>query len=386
MKHRIAARLLATAISASLVVTPVHAKSAGSLQDLVGIRASAGESALQSRGFEFAKAGGDTADSRSTYWWNNSKDDCILVRTSDGRYVAISDASASDCGKSGGGSGAAVAAGVIGAAVLGAILLSRKDRNKPSSEGGYQQEWQQVEVYNLQTGSLRIFDSPSTNARVRTEVPAGTLLRNYGCEDYNGESWCEVSTINYRTRGWARDRYLRPAYGSGHYPDYGNTGGDMVQVYGVSNALTIASDPSKNSYIVGRVNAGTTLRKSGCEYVNGEQWCRVATLDGRMHGWARERYLRPAGSSGGYYPGQGSGGYYPGPGSGDMVQVYGVSGSLKITSEPNRNAYTVLRVSRGTTLRRSGCEYVGGENWCRVSTIDGRTQGWARERYLRPSY
>jgi len=69
-----------------------------------------------------------------------------------------------------------------------------------------------------------------------------------------------------------------------------------------------------------------------------------------------------------------------------MVQVYGVSGSLKITSEPNRNAYTVLRVSRGTTLRRSGCEYVGGENWCRVSTIDGRTQGWARERYLRPSY
>jgi hypothetical protein len=385
MKHRIAARLLATAITTSLVVTPVHAKSAGSLQDLVGIRASAGESALQARGFEFAKAGGDTADSRSTYWWNKDRDDCILVRTSDGRYVAINDASASDCGKSGGGSGAAIAAGVLGAAVLGAILMSRKDRNRPS-EGGYQQEWQQVEVYNLQTGSLRIFDSPSTNARVRTEVPAGTLLRNYGCEDYNGESWCEVSTINYRTRGWARDRYLRPAYGSGHYPDYGNTGGDMVQVYGVSNALTIASDPSKNSYIVGRVNTGTTLRKSGCEYVNGEQWCRVATLDGRMHGWARERYLRPAGSGGGYYPGQDSGGYYPGPGSGDMVQVYGVSGALKITSEPNRNAYTVLRVSRGTTLRRSGCEYVGGENWCRVSTIDSRTQGWARERYLRPSY
>jgi hypothetical protein len=157
----------------------------------------------------------------------------------------------------------------------------------------------------------------------------------------------------------------------------------MVEVYGVSNSLTIASDPTKNSYIVGRVNAGTTLRKSGCEYANGEQWCRVSTLDWRMQGWARERYLRPVGSGGGNYPG--SGGYYPGVGSGDMVEVYGVSSSLKITSEPTKNGYTVLRVSRGTALRRSGCEYVGGENWCRVSTIDGRTQGWARERYLRPT-
>jgi len=59
---------------------------------------------------------------------------------------------------------------------------------------------------------------------------AGTLLRKYGCDDYNGKSWCEMSTLNYRSRGWARDRYLRPAYGSSHYPDYGNTGGDMIQV------------------------------------------------------------------------------------------------------------------------------------------------------------
>lgn len=385
MINNLTSRIVASTVIASLVATPVLAKSADSLRDLVGVKGSSGEMELKARGFEFAKAGGSSGNSVTTYWWNDSRKDCVKVETSDGRYVSITDASNGDCGK-GSGSGAAVAAGVIGAAVLGAILLSRKDKNRPGNDSGYQQEWQQVEVYNLQTGSLRIFDSPSTGARVRDEVPAGTLLRNYGCEDYNGESWCEVSTLNYRSRGWARDRYLRPAYGSGNYPDYGNSNGDMVEVYGVSNALTIASDPTKNSYIVGRVNAGTTLRKSGCEYANGEQWCRVSTLDWRMQGWARERYLRPVGSGGGYYPGQGSGGYYPGPGNGEMVQVYGVSDSLKITSEPNRNGYTVLRVNRGTTLRRSGCEYINGENWCRVSTIDGRTQGWARERYLRLQY
>ena len=123
--------------------------------------------------------------------------------------------------------GTAIAAAAIGAVALGAILLSRKDRNK-NNEHGYQQDWQQVEVYNLQSGTLRIFASPNKNARVRDEVGTGTLLRNYGCDAYNGEIWCEVSTINYRTRGWARDRYLRPSYGSGDYPDYGYRLGEAI--------------------------------------------------------------------------------------------------------------------------------------------------------------
>lgn len=289
MKHSLSARMLAASVSASLIATPVSAKSADSLQDLVGIRASAGESALQARGFEFAKAGDDTADSRSTYWWNRSRDDCIMVRTADGRYVEIRNSSDSDCSKGSGGSGGAIAAGVIGAAVLGAILLSRKDRNKPT-DGGYQHDWQQVEVYNLQSGSMRIFDSPSTNARVRAQVRAGTILRNYGCDQYGGESWCEVATINGRTTGWARDRYLRPAYGEDQYPGWGNE--RMVEVYGVSDALTILHSPSKNDYTVGRVSAGTRLRQFECRRSGGEEWCRVSTIDRRLHGWARARYLR----------------------------------------------------------------------------------------------
>ncbi len=380
MNNSMTGRIVASAVIASLIVTPALAKSADTLRDLVGASGAGGESQLTARGFEHVRTT-EQSNTKTSYWWNGSRNDCIEVRTFDGRYTAIRDVAASDCGKKTG-NGAAVAAGVVGALAIGALLLSRKNKNSNNNYGdsGYQQDWQQVEVHNLQSGSLRIFDSPSTSAYVRREVGAGTLLRNYGCDNYNSELWCEVSTLDNRARGWARDRYLRPAYGSGHYPEYGDNRDNLVEVYGVSSALTIASDPTKNSYIVGRVNSGTTLRKSGCEYANGEQWCRVSTLDWRMQGWARERYLRQVGSGG-----AGGGGYYPSPGTGDMVEVYGVSGGLKITSGPSKNDYTVLRVSRGTTLRRTGCEYVNGENWCRVSTIDGRAQGWARERYLRLS-
>lgn len=369
-------RIVASAVIASLVATPALAKSADTLQDLVGAHAAGGETQLRSRGFEHVSTTED-GNRKLAYWWNGNRNDCIEVRTFDGRYTAIADVAASDCGKKSGVSGAAVTAGVIGAAVLGAILLSRKDRNKgTANDSGYQHDTQQVEVYNLQSGSLRIFDTPSTSANVRGEVGAGTLLRNYGCDTYNGESWCEVATLDNRTRGWARDRYLRPSYGAGHYPEYGDHRGDLVQVYGVSNALTITSDPSRNSYVVGQVNAGTTLRREGCEMANGEQWCRVSTLDGRMHGWARERYLRPTGTAG-QLPEYG--------GAGDLVEVQGASGALKILAGPSRKEAIVGRVNRGTTLRKSACEYANGEQWCRVSTLDGRISGWARERYLRPT-
>jgi len=193
---------------------------------------------------------------------------------------------------------------------------------------------------------------------VRREVAEGTQLRNYGRDEYGGESWCEVSTLDYRTRGWARDRYLRPAYGAGHYPGHGSgTRGDLVEVYGVNNALTIASQPSKSSYVVGRVNAGTTLRREGCEMANGEEWCRVSTLDGRMHGWARERYLRSTGSDGGFNPGYGN------PMMGSISGIQGMNAVRAIDELRARDSRTsipshrVARSTRSTTIARHGCAY-----------------------------
>ena len=374
MKAVFKSRAVAASVMLAMVATPVLAKSASSLQDLVGANGAGGESQLRARGFEFAKAGDGTSTSKVSYYWNEADKDCVRVETYDGRYTSIRDASHGDCGKGSGNAGA-IAAGAIGAAVIGAILLSRKDKNRPN-DNGYQHDWQQVEAYNLQSGSLRIFVSPDKNSRVRRDVPEGTQLRNYGCDEYYGESWCEVATLDNRTRGWARDRYLRPSYGNGYYPGQGPgyDRNDIVEVYGVSNALTISSTPDKNGYIVGRINRGAQLRKLDCQYSGGEQWCRVTTLDGRMYGWARERYLRPVGSAG-QLPEYG--------GSGDLVEVVGVSGALTITSDPTRSSYTVGRVSRGTSLRRQGCQYSDGEQWCRVSTLDNRISGWARERYLR---
>ena len=344
MKVNFATKLVSSCTAIAMATTPVLAASADNLRDLVGARGSSGEAELQSRGFEFAKSGGSSGNSVTSYWWNESRKDCVKVETTEGHYSSISDASNGDCGK-GGGSGGAIAAGVLGAAVLGAILLSRKDKNK-NNDQGYQHDWQQVEAYNLQSGTLRIFVNPDKNARVRREVPEGTQLRNYGCDDYNGESWCEVSTLDYRSRGWARDRYLRPSYGDGYNPGPGYDRNEIVEVYGVSNALTISSTPSKNGYVVGRINRGAQLRKLDCQNSGGEQWCRVTTLDGRMYGWARERYLRPV-SGGGYYPGG------PGYGGGQMGSIYGIqgmTGTRAFDELRNRGFENVDSFSSGRTL------------------------------------
>ncbi|MCB2077288.1 MAG: hypothetical protein KDE55_06265 [Novosphingobium sp.] len=382
-------RTTASLIALSLTITPAMAKSADDMQDLVGARAGQAEGTLTARGWTYAD--GDKSGSEAhAYWWNASRKDCIKVTTRDGRYAAIEDASDKDCGKKSGSGGAVAAAAVVGAVALGALLLTRKDKdkNKNDSDYDYEQGWQQVEAYNLQSGTLRIFAGPSTNEYVRGRVSEGTRLRNMGCDEYSGESWCEVQTMNGRTTGWARDKYLRVTdYGSGG--GWGGGGGgwgnnnQMVEVYNLqSGRLKITSGPSKNDYVVGSVREGATLRKSGCQSAEGEQWCHVATPDRRLNGGARERYLRPASGYPGSGGGWGGGGNWGG--NRDLVEVYNLqTGTLNITSGPSKSDYVVGRVGSGTTLRRQGCETAEGESWCRVTTMDGRISGWARERYLR---
>lgn len=316
-----ARRLIAGAVSAALVSTPVLAEKAKNLSNLVGIRASSGESELQSRGFSHVKTE-ENGSTKVSYWWHAGDKNCIKVDTWDGRYTAIVDASDSDCGHKSGSGAAVGAAAVIGAVAIGALLLSRKDKNRPNNDG-YQQDWQQVQATDTQSGSVRVFANPDKNARVVYSVNEGAMLRNYGCENYNGESWCEVTRPNGTSRGWARDRYLRVVSGPGYNPpgSGGGWNGDMVEVYGLkSGTLNITESPNKNAYVVGRVNSGTMLRKSYCQQSGGESWCQVSTTNGYMHGWARERYLRSA-SAGQLpsYPGGGSGAWEPRVETGDLV-------------------------------------------------------------------
>lgn len=342
MKTGFASRLLATTICAAMIVTPAMARKAGTLTDLVGAKGAGGQTQLEERGFEHVRTEeGDS--SKTSYWWHAGDKNCIRVVTYDGRYSSITDVSDSDCGHKSGGSGVAIAAAAIGAVALGALLLSRKGKNR--NDGGYQQDWQQVEAYNLQSGRLRIFNNPSKNARVRGEVGEGILLRNYGCDQYEGESWCEVTTMDNRTRGWARDRYLRVSDTSaGHLPSYGSGSGELVEVYNLqSGTLKINSEPLKDSYVVGRVNSGTTLRRTGCQQSGGENWCHVTTLDGRMNGWARERYLRSSGSAG-HYPSYG-GGY-----AGSISGIEGMNGVEAFDELRSRGFENVDSFTSGNTL------------------------------------
>lgn len=76
------------------------------LQDLVGARASSGESALRSRGYTWVRAEPSGGDSYA-YWRENRSGQCVVVRTSNGRYASIAYGMAMSCQQgaaSGGGS------------------------------------------------------------------------------------------------------------------------------------------------------------------------------------------------------------------------------------------------------------------------------------------
>lgn len=220
MEHRFFRNAAATLAVTAMAIAPISAKKADSLRDLVGVSGASAETELSQRGFEFI-AGDKTGSSSSAYWWHQSGKDCVLVEVKNGRVARINDAKSEDCGKKSG-NDAAIAAAAIGAVAIGALLLSGRDKDKHREQ--YNQDWQEVQVYNTQSGNLRFFRKPNKSSRVRSEVREGTFLRNYGCDNFNGESWCEVSTMDGRTRGWARDRYLRV---TGNYPGggWGGSGG-----------------------------------------------------------------------------------------------------------------------------------------------------------------
>lgn len=114
------------AIVLALVPIAAAAKSASSLNNLIGSRAAGAESEMQARDWVMID-GHKGRDASYAYWWNSNRKDCVMVTTRDGRYSAITDASASDCNqKSSGGNDAAAVGAVAGVAALAVILLSHK--------------------------------------------------------------------------------------------------------------------------------------------------------------------------------------------------------------------------------------------------------------------
>jgi hypothetical protein len=145
--QRFALGFAATAMT--VAPTLAMAKSANDLRDLVGARAAGGESDLESRGWVSITGhkGGSTSYG---YWWNASRKNCVMVRTSDGRFESISDVTNGDCNQRDSGSGAAAAVGVVGAIALIAALASHKSGNHDNNQhyGDQQQEAEYERGYN----------------------------------------------------------------------------------------------------------------------------------------------------------------------------------------------------------------------------------------------
>lgn len=83
--------LAVVAASTALAQEPVP-----SLQDLVGVRGGDAELALKRRGYTWVRTSKSANDSY-TYWRENENGQCVVVRTTDGRYASIVFAPAFDC-------------------------------------------------------------------------------------------------------------------------------------------------------------------------------------------------------------------------------------------------------------------------------------------------
>ncbi|GAA4754130.1 hypothetical protein GCM10023264_21630 [Sphingomonas daechungensis] len=129
MKHA-STYLARAAIGAAVIAQSIQLPAQevpGSVRDLVGVKASAGESSLEARGFTYI-TGGTRDDRKFNYWWNRNTKECVRVTTFDGLYEKIAVVPKSDCNQKGGSDAGTVAA--VGAiALIGALALSHKSHD-----------------------------------------------------------------------------------------------------------------------------------------------------------------------------------------------------------------------------------------------------------------
>ncbi len=133
MPSFLARKCLAVVAGVSLLCNglPALSQASNDLMDLVGARSAGGEAELERRGYTHI----DTSKARDAafgYWWSNQNASCVRVTTRDGRFQALINVDASDCGQtkkeSGMSDGAKVAIGA--AALLGIAALAHKSHHR----------------------------------------------------------------------------------------------------------------------------------------------------------------------------------------------------------------------------------------------------------------
>ncbi len=114
-------------LTVALGPLPALAAAPSDIADLVGARASGGETQMEARGYTLHHASPGEGKS-FTYWWHGGKKNCVRVTTEEGRYAAIRSESNSECGHKSGDNTAAIAVGA--AALLGVVALASKSHHR----------------------------------------------------------------------------------------------------------------------------------------------------------------------------------------------------------------------------------------------------------------
>jgi uncharacterized protein YraI len=172
------------------------------------------------------------------------------------------------------------------------------------SETGGPDFWEVTGVANNDFG---LKAKPSLNSAFTVRgLRNGTILRNLGCKNQNGDRWCRVEVKNNPDqKGWARTQYLRESSGdrsanrSGDYAD-GDAGGPDFWEATNFNAdfLGLRHKPDQDAAIDYRVKKGTILRNLGCKKHDDVRWCQVQVKDKPdQKGWVKGEYLRESSGS-----------------------------------------------------------------------------------------
>lgn len=189
----------------------------GDVADLVGVRASSGESELRNRGYRFVKTEKSSGRSYSN-WWRSNTNTCLSVVTYDGRYDSILAVTPADCNQSSGGNNGGSWGGNWGGNSNGGQV------SPPS--------WARGTFYGTGPGGEQITLTINNNGSVTANVSGGMNYGTFTRGNYlnlggftssvtrNGNGITTTSTNNGE-----RINYSRNSWNTGNNNNSNNSGG-----------------------------------------------------------------------------------------------------------------------------------------------------------------
>lgn len=247
-----ATRALAACTALALALSPVAAaaKSASSLNDLVGVKASGAENDMESRGWVLTD-GHKGQNAAYTYWWNPGRKNCVMVTTRDGRYAAISDVTPADCNQKSAGSGGSNTGAAVGAvaagALIAAIIASSSHKSGNHDDGQHMSDSQKEADYE------RGYRDGLHNDPYRASGDRDSYSSGYN----NGVEQRDRELADSRNNNGYSDGYRNGGSNNGYNSGYRNSGG--------------SAQPAQFNDLVGAKAAGveTDLESRGFRNVDG---------------------------------------------------------------------------------------------------------------------